>query len=318
MEEKAIKSVVYNIATELNELRPTNIGILNADGNFIASNFSEGSHGLISRIVKQYASIPINNYIKTDLPNSTYFLYIYKISTDIFIVCITNTAEALVLKKFGQITRDYGDILLESLQPTPEKPGIPEDERIIAISFSKAGDLGPSAVAWMPKSLSEQKVFEIAAKSLLILGAGFDRTRNLQDTSSVLPFPGGIGLVYVFAIPDIHARGKAFDASISVILKAEYRKALLERLDLLEKVVKAVAEKIKEQQPADSLIEQLYEYVSKSLDKRVDAFTSPPTQQVIPSDQELKQAMVDEIKHIQVEHPKSLDLDFSRSKQTLK
>ena len=52
-----LKSVVYNIANELNALRPTNIGILNAEGNFIASNFSENSHMLISKIVKQYSEL---------------------------------------------------------------------------------------------------------------------------------------------------------------------------------------------------------------------------------------------------------------------
>ncbi len=309
-----IKQVVYKIAEELGALRPTNIGILDAKGNFIASNFSENSHGLISKIVKQYASIPINNYIKQDLPNSNYFLYIYKISTDVFIVCITNIAENLVLKKFGQITREYGSLLLETLQPVPEKPKIPQDDRIIAVVFSKAGDLGPTAVTWMPKSLPERNIFEIAAKSLLILSAGFDRSIEFKETSSVLPFPNGIGLVYVFMIPDPSARGKAYDAAISVILKVEFRKALLERLELFEKVVKVAVDKIKDQKPAASLIEQLYEYVSKSLDMKVEAFTSPQAQTEVPSDFELKSAMVQEIKRIQIEHPKSLELDFDRKK----
>ncbi len=311
-----LKSVVYNIANDLNTLHPTNIGILRADGSFIASNFSENSHALISKIVKQYASIPINHYIKQDLPNSNYFLYIYKISTEAFIVCITNTHEDFVLKKFGQITRDYGSLLLEALQPTPSKPKIPEDERIIAVVFSKAGDLGLGAVSWMPKSLSEKKIFEIAAKSLLILSAGFENASTLLDTSSVLPFPNGIGLVYVFSIPDPQARGKAYDAAISVILKAEYRKALLERLDIFEKTAKLVAQKIKQKAKPDPLIEQFYEYISNSLNKKVEAFTSPQAQHVIPSDQELKVAMVKEIKRIQVEHPKSLELDFSHKRRT--
>jgi hypothetical protein len=310
-----LKSVVYNIANELNALRPTNIGILNAEGNFIASNFSENSHTLISKIVKQYSSIPINNYIKQDLPNSEYFLYIYKISSDIFIVCITNTLEDLVLRKFGQITRDYGSLLLEAVQPEPQASAIPEDDRIIAVVFSKAGDLGPTAVSWMPKSLSEQRVFEIAAKSLLILSAGFDRSNNVEDSSSVLPFPQGIGLVYVFPIPDPRARGKSYDATISVLLKQEYRKALLERLELFEKTAKLIAQKIQNKIDPDPFIEQFYEYVSNTLNKKVEAFTSPQAEQHVSLDYELRQAMVKEVKRIQVEHPKSLDVDFPRSRR---
>ncbi|HUX99248.1 MAG TPA: hypothetical protein VMV49_06805 [Candidatus Deferrimicrobium sp.] len=308
-----LKSVVYKIAEELNrELRPTNIGILNASGSFIASNFSANSHTLISKIVQQYAAIPINNYIKQDLPNSNYFLYIYKISPDVFIVCISDTPENLVLKKFGQIARDYGALLLEVLQPSPPEPKkVPQDDRIVAIVYSKAGDLGPSAVSWMPKPLSDQLVFEIAAKSLLILSAGFDRTVALRESSSVLPFPQGIGMVYVFSIPDNRARGKSYDAAFTLLLKEEYRKALLERLDLFEKGANKLADRIREGGQPDSLIEQFYEYVSNSLNKKVEAFTSPQAQTVIPSDQILKNAMVDEVKRIQVEHPKSLDLDFS-------
>ncbi|MFX1294829.1 MAG: hypothetical protein ACFFD2_08245 [Promethearchaeota archaeon] len=310
-----LKSVVYSIADELNTLHPTNVGILDASGHYIASNFTEGSHALISKIVKQYASIPINHYIKQDLPNSSYYLYIYKISTDVFIVCITDALEDLVLKKFGQITRDYGNLLLERLQPPPKKPKIPEDDRIIAIVFSKAGDLGPTAVTWMPKSLSERVIFEIAAKSLLILSAGFDGSKILKDSSSVLPFPHGMGLVYVFSIPDDQARGKAYDASISVLLKKEYRKALLERLDLFEKTAKLIAQKIQQNAKPVTLIEQFYEYVSNSLNKKVEGFTSPQTQHIIPSDYQLKRIMIQEIKRIQVEHPKSLDLDFSRKRR---
>ena len=43
----------------------------------------------------------------------------------------------------------------------------------------------------------------------------------------------------------------------------------------------------------------------------MEAFTSPQTQQMIPADLQLKGAMVDEIKRIQTEHPKSLDTEFS-------
>ncbi|MHA1266753.1 MAG: hypothetical protein ACTSRS_16070 [Candidatus Helarchaeota archaeon] len=310
-----LKEVVYKIAYELNEIRPTNIGLLRGNGEVIASNFSEGSHNLIKKIVKQYAYIPINNYIKQDLPNSNYFLYIYKISSDIFIICITNTAERLVLQKFGQITRDYGSLLLEELQPALKKPKkIPIDDRIIAVIFSKTGDLGPTAVTWMPKSLSEREIFEIAAKSLLILSAGFDRSINLRESSSILPFSGGFGMVFIFSIPDERARGKSYDAAITVLLRKEYRRALLERLDLFEKAAKRVADKISQGSQPKKLIEQLYEYVSSALNQKVEAFTSPQTQKVIPSDVELKKAMIGEVKRIQVEHPKSLELDFHRKK----
>lgn len=307
------KTVVYKIANELNELRPTNIGITDANGTFIASNFSENSHQLISKIVKQYASIPINNYIKQDLPNSNYFLYIYKICTNIFIICISDAQENLVLRKFGQITRDYGSLLLDTLQPSPKKAvEIAEDDRIISVAFSKAGDLGPSAVSWQPKSLTEKDLFEIAAKSLLILSAGFERSLGLRESSSLLPFPSlkGIGLIYTFGIPDERARGHSYDATITILLKEEFKKALLERLELIEKGAKAVAEKIQAGEKPDALIVQFYQYVSDSLNKQVDAFTSPQTQQIVPADQQLKGAMVDEIKRIQIEHPKSLDGEF--------
>jgi hypothetical protein len=311
-----MEAVVYKIANELNELRPTNIGITDDKGTFIASNFSgDKSHDLISKIVKQYATIPINNYIKQDLPNSNYFLYIYNICSSIFIVCITNAQESLVLRKFGQITRDYGSLLLDASQPPPKKAAeITQDDRIIAVAFSKAGDLGPATVSWLPKSLGEKDLFEISAKSLLILSAGFDRSTGIHETSSLIPFPSlnSIGSVYTFGIPDENARGKSYDATISVLLKEEFRKALLERLELFEKGAKAIAEKILAGEEPDSLIAQLYTYVAEALDKKVEAFTSPQTEQIIPTDQKLKKAMVDEIKNIQIEHPKSLELDFSR------
>lgn len=311
----AVKEVVYKIASELNVIRPTNIGILYGNGTFIASNFSESSHDLISKIVKQYATIPINNYIRQDLPNSNYFLYIYKISSEIFIVCITDTPENQVLQKFGQITRDFGSLLLETVQPsTPVPKVIPEDSRIIAVLFSRTGDLGPTAISWMPKSLNEKAVFEIAAKSLLILSAGFDRNVELRESSSIIPFSNGFGMVFVFSIPEERARGKAYDAAITVLLRQEYRKALLERLELFEKAAKQVADDIRSYKQPTQLIEQLYEYVSRSLEQKVEAFTSPQAQKVIPTDFELKNAMVQEVKRIQVEHPKSLVVDFKRQK----
>ena len=84
----------------------------------------------------------------------------------------------------------------------------------------------------------------------------------------------------------------------------------MERLELIEKGAKAVAEKIQAGEAPDAFITQFYQYVADSLNKKVEAFTSPQTQQIVPADLQLKGAMVDEIKRIQIEHPKSLDGEF--------
>lgn len=285
----------------MKSLEIANIMIVKIDGKLLANNFPEKALDYIKNIINKYKNIPVNNYVRANVSGNSK-LILYKINDNIFVVCLSQEDEKKLVELFKIIYKKYNYALIELFGAKPPKVTEKRKGIIKNIIFSKANDMGPTPIAWYPNDIDEQQKFEIAAKSILVLSAGFDQnSKHMDNTSSIIPFMnlGCIGLVYTFSIPSKEARGNSFDAAITVLIPNSYKKLLLSRLERLELELKEITTYIKEGKNPEQLLNMLKQNIELVLNERGQI---PKTQSI---DASLKKLMVSEIKKIQEKKPYS-------------
>jgi len=283
--------------------------IIRVDGKLLANNFNERAIQFIKSIINKYKDLEMKNYIKANVSNQ-YNLIVYKLSPSIFIACLSKENEKVLISKLKEVSFKYNDILqklfglgIESYKYSDKEQDIREYKFIKYIVLSKVDDIGPTSIAWLPENLEDQEKFEISAKSLLVLSAGFDPmvSKKMDHSSSIIPFVkfGCIGLVFTFLIPSLKARGKSYDAAITVLVPEIYKKLLLEKLDQMEFEIKEVVKEIKNGKNPRNLLMYLRSKLEKIMRERI---TKPKVQSL---DDTLKKIMISEIRKIQEKKPYS-------------
>jgi hypothetical protein len=275
--------------------------IVKIDGKLLANNFPEKALDYIKNIINKYKKIPVNNYVRANVSGNSK-LILYKISDNIFVVCLSQEDEKKLVEIFKIIYKKYNNVLIELFGEKTPKVTVKPSRIIKSIIFSKANDMGPTPIAWYPEDIDEQQKFEIAAKSILVLSAGFDQnSKHMDNTSSIIPFMNMncIGLVYTFSIPSRKARGNSFDAAITVLVPNSYKKLLLSRLEKLELELKDITTDIKAGKNPNQLLIMLKQNFEQVLNFESQ---TPKTQSI---DESLKKLMVSEIKKIQEKKPYS-------------
>ena len=297
--KKILTEMLDSINKDINLI---SVMIIKTNGNLLANNFPETAINYIKNIIKKYKDIQINNYIKANVSENLN-LVLFKISLNIFLICLTRENEKIIIKKFRVITDKYNYILNDLFTNGNLKVKTKKSKYIKYIVYSKASDLGPTPIAWIPESLKEQEKFEIAAKSILVLSAGFDQTSssNMDQTTSIIPFINlnCIGLVYIFLIPSPQARGNSYDASITVLIPIQHKKILLKRLERLEMEIKEITKQIIIGRNPKNLLKILKERLEQIMEEKREA---PQIQEI---DHSIKNLMLSEIKKIQDKKPYS-------------
>ncbi|MBD3228554.1 MAG: hypothetical protein GF329_10235 [Candidatus Lokiarchaeota archaeon] len=296
------KETLISVLKSLKDVNLKNIMIIKTNGKLLANNFPDKAINYIKNIVKKYKTIPVNNYVKASV-SGTLKLILYKIISNMFIICLAQEEEKKVIQKFKEIYKKFSYKLIE-LYEQPKKEIETKSSKIIKnIVFSKANEAGPSPIAWIPENLNEQEKFEISAKSILVLSAGFDQTspNRMDNVSSIIPFISlnCIGLVYTFMIPSKQARGNYYDAAITVLVKESFKKLLLDHLERLEIEIKEITKEIINGKTPKYLLQILKQNLDQIMSEKPE---SPKTQSI---DNYLKKLMMSEIKKIQDEKPYS-------------
>ncbi|MHA1751890.1 MAG: hypothetical protein ACTSYZ_05915 [Candidatus Helarchaeota archaeon] len=297
------KQVLTQILNEVKNLNLNNLMIIRTNGNLLANNFPERAKIYIKNIINKYKNIPVNNYVRANVANNLN-LILYKISTNIFLVCLTVEDENKVVNIFKTISKKFNYILYELYNGTQNKNRPPVSKFIKYIIFSQAGDLGPTPVAWDPSNIDDQEKFEISAKSILVLSAGLDQTNrtSMDHTTSIIPFTNlnCIGLVYTFSIPSYQARGNSLDAAISVLVHKQFKKLLLNKLEQIETELYEITRHIISGENPSKLLIILRQSIEQILSKTDNLQTHTQT-----LTNNLKQIMMSEIKKIQEKKPYS-------------
>ena len=296
------KEVLLQIIENLKDLNLSNLMLIKTDGTLLANNFPKNAINYIKKIIEKYKGIKVNNYVRANVANNLN-LILYKISKNIFLISLSNENEHKLVRRFKEISQKYNYILFELFKPSIPKSAPIRYKYIKYIVYSKADNLGPNPISWTPESIDEQERFEIAAKSILVLSAGFDQPsrKKMDHMTSIIPFVNYdcIGLVYTFSIFSPRARGNSFDATITLLIPQIYKKLLLNKLDQVEMELKEATKQITGGRNPKYVLEVLRD----SIEQIMSIQKMKPQSQTL--DSTLKQIMISEIRKIQEKRPYS-------------
>ncbi|MDD1778998.1 MAG: hypothetical protein LUQ65_12605 [Candidatus Helarchaeota archaeon] len=101
---------------------------------------------------------------------------------------------------------------------------------IKALIYSKFEDVGPMAISWFPEELDKKWLSAIALKSinLFVTEGG-----KVPEKLSVIPFSTikMVGIVKCLEIKDVQARGRARDATLTILIEEENNNPILSYID---------------------------------------------------------------------------------------
>ncbi|NVM53949.1 MAG: hypothetical protein HWN66_09640 [Candidatus Helarchaeota archaeon] len=144
-------------------------------------------------------------------------------------------------------------------------------KEIAALIYCKFLDIGPEAVAWYP-DLERKARSAVALKSINLFAA---EGGKVPENISVIPFSSFsvIGIVKCIEVPDPGARGKARDATLTILVDENYNNLVLRYIDDLDKLLTHVSGRIlvNEQVKADvddlrKVVIESYTYITENMD----------------------------------------------------
>ena len=104
-------------------------------------------------------------------------------------------------------------------------------EIIQALIYSKFENIGPLSIAWYPE-VDEKARSTIALKTMNLFAA---EEGGVPESISVIPFSiiHKIGIVKCFEIPDSRARGRARDATLTILVHEDHNNLVLRLLSCI-------------------------------------------------------------------------------------
>lgn len=123
------RKLLGQIAQELAVLSPQNYGIMNSEGKIIESTFSKDANKIISKFIYQNSNMPAVTYIREDLADTKYTLYIFKISLEVFLICVTDQELELITWKFKELARKFGYALYKTFK-TKKRIQVPDSHLV--------------------------------------------------------------------------------------------------------------------------------------------------------------------------------------------
>lgn len=142
------------------------------------------------------------------------------------------------------------------------------DAVIKALIYSKFENIGPLAIAWYP-AVDEKFLSAIALKSINLFSA---EEGKVPESISVIPFSfvKRIGIVKCFEIPDPNARGRARDATLTLLIDEDYNHLILRFIDDLDKLMNNITGRILVNEQINAGIDEIQKVVTESFTYIID------------------------------------------------
>ncbi|MHC1591856.1 MAG: hypothetical protein ACXQS8_07210 [Candidatus Helarchaeales archaeon] len=111
------EEIIQAILEDLKVVEPQNYGLMTSNRRIITSTFTSKANKIITKFIHDNSNMPIVAYIKEPLAETDYFLYIFKISMEVFLVCVSNKDQAFISSIFKELARKYGYLLFKTFKP---------------------------------------------------------------------------------------------------------------------------------------------------------------------------------------------------------
>ncbi|MBD3198329.1 MAG: hypothetical protein GF317_24985 [Candidatus Lokiarchaeota archaeon] len=161
-------------------------------------------------------------------------LIIFRISFSLFVFVYGNPSKKIVKEKFSRIASLYE----ETLQDQDNSLVSDSSEiEIKLIAFSMALNAGPTPIAHIPDDFEDDSVFKVCMKTMLLLQIESEGANKTMISFQPFIDLNSIGLICLFQIDDLDARGEAYDAAITVLIDYESRALLYDNYTYIEKVL---------------------------------------------------------------------------------
>ncbi|MHA1404531.1 MAG: hypothetical protein ACTSSI_12270 [Candidatus Helarchaeota archaeon] len=108
--------LIKQIISEVQEISPHNYGLMTSEGKTIVSTFNKKANKIISKFVYQNSNMPVVAYIQEPLADSKYILYIFKISLEIFLACVSSKDLQEITRKFRLLANKFGYQLFKTFK----------------------------------------------------------------------------------------------------------------------------------------------------------------------------------------------------------
>ncbi|MFX1294933.1 MAG: hypothetical protein ACFFD2_08800 [Promethearchaeota archaeon] len=139
---------------------------------------------------------------------------------------------------------------------------------IKGLIYSKFENIGPMAIAWHPK-LKQKFLSSIALKSINLFTA---EQGKVPRSISVIPFSitHKIGIIKCFEVPDENARGRARDATLTILVDEKYNNLILRYIDDLDALLDNITGRILVNEQINANIDEIKEVIEESFSYLMD------------------------------------------------
>ena len=237
-----------------------NWALLLSDGTVVDSNLDNEILGNMIRILKAiHQNVEINNIVLFE------DLIIFKLTANFFIILKDKLPVAKLKTFFRLISKKYR----ESIERQYSTQKITKHIETNLILFSMALGKGPEPITYIPEQFNEDKVAKITMKSLLVLQMETEGAK--EDMVSFQPFieQKALGIIFLFQVEDERARGKAYDATLTILVDYKYRAIIYENHSALESLLKTIRNKITEAYRHD----QNFKEILKELKEKIETLS---------------------------------------------
>ncbi|MHA1650679.1 MAG: hypothetical protein ACTSYB_10840 [Candidatus Helarchaeota archaeon] len=180
---------------------------------------------------------------------------------------------------------------------------------ICGLIYSKFENIGPTAIAWYP-NLDHKYLSSIALKSLNLFTA---EEGKVPESISVIPFSfiHRIGIVKCFEIPDETARGRARDATLTLLVDENYNNLILRYIDDISNLLDNITGRILVNEQINASKDEIKRVITESfayIIDNIEVFQALEKERMEyePKIEHLK-AMISEIEAIIEEYIKDMD-----------
>ncbi|OLS14140.1 MAG: hypothetical protein RBG13Loki_2318 [Promethearchaeota archaeon CR_4] len=265
-------------------LRPImdNIALVLSNGVIIFSNFAEDAIYPLVRYVKDLESqVQPGYFLRQD------YMVSFRLSDRVFILALSNLPDSDIIPLFSKLYENYSEQFNALYQKLPKTLG---DISKVLI-FAMALDAGPEPITWEPSTLPEQEMLEYATKSMLTLAGEWSGAT--QNVVAYRPFikEGFLGIIFLFDIPYVNARGHAYDSALILIVDYKHRAFVYEINQKIEDIfsrgVKQLIPAWQDRKTCKKIVGNLMQSL-QSLPLRVSALGENIKDQMLSSMQDLR------------------------------
>lgn len=189
-------------------------------------------------------------------------LIIFRLTFEFFIMLVGEIPRIVLKQKFNEISAAYK----ADIKHIFDKKDRPKNVSIKSIIFSMALDEGPVPIYYFPENFDNNDAFKVSMKNLLLLSV--ETSGATKDMISFQPYIdlNSLGIVYLFQIEDINARGGDYDSAITVLVNYKFRGVIYENYNLVEKTLREAKEKFIKEYNSEKNYKKIIESTLENLD----------------------------------------------------